>query len=265
MCFRYVIFLLSTGYQPKQIEHEHQEGTILARYKDYVFVHPQYKCMVEVHWSLMPKGFDHDFDYDYAYFDGRQQMITFNQQLLATFEPEDMFLTLVCHGARHRFESLKWLVDLHQLVGLYPNIDWNALARRAKEERIETMFFLGVDLCRRLMGTEFCGYDQTYAQNSRINAMSKWVCEMIGKDHNPENPFTYIVFNVQLIDGFWKKVRYIFIVAFGLKVRDVASTKLPWYLTPLYYVMRAVRLIQQRGIGMLLRTLGRMVQALRDV
>jgi len=253
--------LLSEGYRPKLIAKKHQEKILLKRYKDYGFTHPIHKHTVEIHWSLIPSYFKSDFGLDY--FDRRQQIIEINQQSLSTFDLEDMFLALACHGALHRFESLKWLIDLHQFATLYPNIDWCALARRAQDEGVETTFLLGIDLCRSVMGTEFSAYNETHPQRIRIAAMSKMVCEVISTGHDPKNPFEQFVFYVRLIDGFWRKLRYIFMRTFDLGVEDTAATNLPWFLTPFYYLMRAARLIHQRGVGTLLRTFGRMVQAMR--
>lgn len=254
--------LMAEGYRSMNIEHERQETIALKQYKDYVFVHPHHGHIIEVHWLLMPKEFGNNFDF--AYFEKNQQTIYVNQQPLATFGREDLFLPLACHGTRHQFDSLKWLVDLNQFISYYPETDWSATELRAKRENIETMYLLSVDLCRQLLGAKFARYGESVSHSQRIEVLSEDVCQTLCNSQNQTQSFNRIIFRVRLIDGFIAKIRYILLMTFQIDVKDITSAKLPWYSMPYYYTLRGVRLIRRQGIGTLLQTLGRMLRAIRE-
>jgi putative nucleotidyltransferase-like protein len=52
--------------------------------------------------------------------------------------PDDEFLYLATHAAGHSFIRLVWLYDLKLLVGRYPSLDWDRIARRAEELGVAT-------------------------------------------------------------------------------------------------------------------------------
>lgn len=255
--------LLAQGYTPKLAMHKHQEQIILQRYKDYGFVHSQHNHTVEVHWKLMSDEFGGKFDYNY--FNGRQQIVHVNQQPLATFALPDMYLTLACHGALHRYECLKWLIDINEIATRYPSIDWLGIRQEAINEKLETIYLLSLNLCQNLCGSTINhGNWKDIRKQKSIKALRTEVCNIISDNPDYRYGFDRFSFYVRAIDGFEAKVKFIFMMLFRRSVRDMKSDELPNLLTPFYYIMRVIRLARREGISALLRTLGRMVRAIKD-
>src|SRR5262249_41288467 len=44
---------------------------------------------------------------------------------------EDLLLLLCVHGGKHRWDELKWIVDIAELLRARPDLDWRAVAGKA--------------------------------------------------------------------------------------------------------------------------------------
>jgi hypothetical protein len=66
-------------------------------------------------------------------------------------DPEDEFLFLCAHAAKHRFRKLRWMYDLFLLLGS-SSVDWNVVWRRAGAMRARTLLALTVVVLERGWG-----------------------------------------------------------------------------------------------------------------
>ncbi len=64
--------------------------------------------------------------------------------------PEDEWLYLAVHAAGHAFERLIWLHDLKLLLRRHPDLDWTAVADRARALGVATAVAATCDALRRL-------------------------------------------------------------------------------------------------------------------
>jgi hypothetical protein len=69
---------------------------------------------------------------------------------LAWLAPEDLLFLLCLHGCKHKWERLKWIFDVAELVRVYGSLNWHELmdyARRTGSERmVGVSLFLASDL-----------------------------------------------------------------------------------------------------------------------
>jgi hypothetical protein len=66
--------------------------------------------------------------------------------------PDDEALYLAVHAAGHCFDRLLWLYDLKLLVAQEPDLDWDAIATRARAIGVMAAFALTCDMLRRRLG-----------------------------------------------------------------------------------------------------------------
>jgi hypothetical protein len=66
--------------------------------------------------------------------------------------PEDETLYLAVHAAGHCFDRLLWLYDLKLLVAQEPDLDWDAVAARARAVGVMAAFALTCSMLRRRLG-----------------------------------------------------------------------------------------------------------------
>ena len=69
-----------------------------------------------------------------------------------TLSPEWELLYLAVHAARHRWQGLKWLVDIHE-VCTRAKFDWDTVTDKAHRFGLERALEVSLSVCRALFGT----------------------------------------------------------------------------------------------------------------
>lgn len=107
---------------------------------------------VEVHWDLERPG--SPFHFDPAAVIARARPVTPDGGVPRLHPaPEDMLLHLASQNLEDGFSSLRRLVDLDRVIAGYPELDWDQLARSAREGGLTTVLALSLQLAHILLGT----------------------------------------------------------------------------------------------------------------
>jgi hypothetical protein len=69
----------------------------------------------------------------------------------ASLDPVDLLIVLCIHGCKHIWDTLKWLVDVAELVRGQPGLDWVTLHSRAQEMGAAVMLEIGLVLAHDLL------------------------------------------------------------------------------------------------------------------
>lgn len=103
---------------------------------------------VDLQWGLAPHYFTLDLRPEPLW--DRIQTVSVLDQAVKTFSPEDTFLLLCLHGAKHSWTELRQVVDIAAFLSAEPNLSWDSVladAERAKCKRIVLLAArLGSDL-----------------------------------------------------------------------------------------------------------------------
>lgn len=144
--------LVERGYRPEPLlTPAAEEALIAARPRYNLGLRSPAGLLVELHWKS-----DADFPVEgsgAAWWDAaaRTRVGTVAARV---FTPEELLLVLCIHGAKHRWESLGWLVDVAELLRRGPALDWDAIARRARGLRCARRVGAGLALARDLLGAD---------------------------------------------------------------------------------------------------------------
>ncbi|RDW22393.1 Renal dipeptidase [Oceanobacillus arenosus] len=84
------------------------------RHHHITFIHPIKKIKVEIHWRLSPGPAKEP---SFAKLWERRRKSSITNQPVYLLSKSDLFLFLTAHGARHGWSRIRWLLDIHQLVG----------------------------------------------------------------------------------------------------------------------------------------------------
>ncbi len=63
----------------------------------------------------------------------------------------DLLIVLCIHGCKHKWDTLKWIVDIAELLRGQPQLDWASLQTRADEMGAVVMLEIGVVLAHDLL------------------------------------------------------------------------------------------------------------------
>jgi hypothetical protein len=152
--------------------------------------------------------------------------------------PEWEFLFLAVHAARHRWQPLKWLVDMHEICER-GDVDWGKLKAKATTFGLERVLALTMGVCHTLLGTEVpVGLLQ--------EPPPAWLPLFPVPPPVPD-VWADSVFPARLFPRGSQKLSYLARLVFGPTLQDRAVLRLPPALDVLYYCVRPVRLAGKLG------------------
>jgi len=110
------------------------------------------KIEVELHWRLKPRFWPLSDLPAPAW--TRLGKLALNGIDVPWLAPQDLLYVLCLHGSAHAWESLKWIVDVADLLRAEPGLDVARLMREVRPSGARRMIALGAFLAHDLMGTE---------------------------------------------------------------------------------------------------------------
>jgi hypothetical protein len=147
--------------------------------------------------------------------------------------PEWELLYLSTHAAYHRWQTLKWIADVHDLCASV-SIDWQLV--REKAERFELDRALGSTLavCSRLYGITTPADFPTFPIPAGV--------PLFPHSLDPSEAWDAPLFHFKLLKHPGEKLRWLAEMFFVARQADVACFHLPASLEFLYFVLRPLRL-----------------------
>lgn len=137
-------FLLARGYRLQLSLDPPWEQAYLRTYGQMPFEHSERGTLVEVHTAFTPR----DFCFPLRLSEIWPGLVTREMLGRKVLQPadEDLLLLLAVHGAKHCWTGLGWICDVAELLRARPNMDWEALERRAIRTRSRRLLLLGLYL-----------------------------------------------------------------------------------------------------------------------
>lgn len=216
-----------------------------------VMAHTQRKIVVELHWRIVPR---YTFASACDELWENLQTVSIAGTQVSTFSPENLLWFLCVHGSKHQWERLSWICDIAQLLHTYPTLDWQWLIAYTRQKSISRRLYLGLLLAHQLFDVPLPQLIQTeLAQNPVVRALAKTAIETITDDSDTDESDTGFTpsqmrgmpFQLRSMERSTDRARYV-ISVLGLflapTVEDRNMVRLPAFFSPLYYLIRPVRL-----------------------
>lgn len=136
-------------YRPAQVLQPDQIEALLRHFDDYHFgfFHSRRRVQLEVHWDLvrhMPAEAFRSLPLDGVVLGGER---------LPLLAPEALLLYLCLHGSKDYWHRLSWVCDVAAFVEAFPEVDAEAVWRRAVRYGAAMRLCLGLFLAQELLGT----------------------------------------------------------------------------------------------------------------
>ncbi len=187
-------------------------------------------CLVELHWTLLHSS-SKDQEATTNLWSESQPREFFGAKL-RDLTPEWQFLYLSFHAAYHRWNSLKWLADIHDLC-LSTNIDWAQVKDKAERFELDTFAGPTLAVCSSLFGTPIpSGFSARLPADiplfpDSLSASESWKVKL---------------FYPRLLKRPSDKLRWLTQTFLVPQLADQKFLNLPASLSFLYYVLRPLRL-----------------------
>jgi hypothetical protein len=99
-------------------------------YQEFVLAVPHHRFDVDLSWRAGPWYWRLP-DFPASMWERRGWLPVLGQRVPWP-APEHLLLILCLHGSKHRWEELKWLVDVAELLRVRPDLDWHRLTDEAR-------------------------------------------------------------------------------------------------------------------------------------
>ncbi|QNF26178.1 nucleotidyltransferase domain-containing protein [Metabacillus elymi] len=210
------------------------------RHHHIAYFHPKKQIKLEVHWRLNP-GPAKEPSFEELWKRKRTSLTTSNP--VYYLGPEDLFLFLVSHGARHGWSRLRWLLDIHQI--LKQSLNWNKINHLMKKYQFMQVADQSLLLCSRLFGTPLNGELKHRIQSKRsweLARLSVFYYERMVNLHSEPLPLDVANYHKRYlysIKSFQHKLLFNLSFLYPYPM-DMKLLKLPKYLHFLYFPLRPI-------------------------
>ena len=129
--------------------------------RSYLFIHGQFTfwrrmasvgsalAVVDLHTAIMPPGYSYTESFDDLL--KRSGTMRFGASEARTLEPVDLLEVLCYHGFKNRWDRLKYIADVAELLRATPDLNWDAVYARARAMRSSRVLWLGLALAERVL------------------------------------------------------------------------------------------------------------------
>lgn len=214
---------------------------------------------VELHWGLTPCYFR--FLMDPRALRKRLVPVTLEKGLeVPALSPEDTLLLLCAHAVKHRWEALRLLCDIAELIRSHPALDWGWTFEEARRLRSERMLLVGVHLAETLLAAPVPPSAWDHAQARRpedVAALCRTACFLLFGRAGPgaktigsrlKETAQTVRFHVRVRDrprdGLGAGLHHLWLVNAPV-ARDRAWIDLPEPLSFLYLFVRPLRILSE--------------------
>jgi hypothetical protein len=197
-------------------------------------------AVVELHWKTDP-----DFPVERGDDDWWRGLarVGFEGGVVRAFSPEEMFLVLCLHGAKHRWASLAWVVDVAEMMRAPNAIDWERIAARADAMHARRRCLLGVRLAHDLLGAPVPAGLGDALSNRVVGERARDIAvELLDPSPHAAGAFTMLARELALYDRPSQRLRHVFHVIAAPGIAEWSRWHLPRPLAFLYFPLRVARL-----------------------
>jgi hypothetical protein len=204
--------------------------------------------MKDLHWSLLPRGLSFDLPFEDLW--ARAARVALGPREAVTLGDEDALLFFCLHGAKHDWGSLAAVADVAQVARSRPGLDWERILRWSRRPGRTRIVQLGLRLARELLGAPIPDH-VLLRDDPALDELVALVAGRLGVDLPggtvPAPPSTWgrtwgSIFR-RSMDRRRDQWRYLYEIAVVPAPADWSLVRLPASLSPLFYGVRAARLL----------------------
>jgi hypothetical protein len=187
--------------------------------------------LLELHWDIAWRWRGDASMVDDLWADARQEVF-WGVEAWA-LSPEWELLYLAVHAARHRWQGLKWLVDIHE-VCVRAKFDWDTVTDKAHRFGLDRALELSLSTCLALFGTPL---PPAYADRP----VPAWL-PLFPASAPQMGEWREALLVRRLFRRPQDRLRYLARIALRPTLGELGFVRLPLGLRLLYYPLRLVRL-----------------------
>ncbi len=233
--------LKGLGYAPHLALSEAAERAYLKSGYECAFDSNLGCNLLEVQWALQPRFYAVDFEMEPLF--RRAITVTVAGRSMKNPSPDDLFLILSLHAAKHVWGRLIWLCDIARILSLSA-LNWDWIGEMAKSLGIVRILQVTLLLTNRLLGTAIpAAAEKASPADPAALALAAEIASQIGSTalHDVESS-SYFRLMLRLRERRGDRIRFLRRLAFTPGPGEWRAVRLPAPLFPLYRLVRLWRL-----------------------
>ena len=169
-------------------------------------------------------------------------------QEVLTFAPEDTLVMLCVHGSKDYWERISWIADVSEFVQRASGIDWQRVVGLATSLKAERMMHLGLLLAARVLGMPLPSQIRSQVEGDleAASLASEIEARLLAPVIAPRLAAEGFHYRRRLLSRGISGWCYALRLTMTPAQEDLAATKLPPGLRPLYALLRPLRLLSKR-------------------
>jgi hypothetical protein len=243
----------SLGYNPASILTEPQGRACLASGYEQAFDGPLGKNLLELQWRVVPKFYAIELNVEDLF--ARSSYVSLGGYRVRTLSPEDLFLVLCIHAAKHAWTRISWLCDIARTV-LTQQMDYEVVQSRAVQLGISRIVEVSLWLANRLLAMPVpAALAVTTGKDDMVAGIGKEVRKEMtqSSEYDVESP-DYFRMMLRVRERRKDRTRFLARLAFTPSLGEWAAIQLPGPLSPLYRAVRVARLSRRALSSLLAKT-----------
>lgn len=220
-----------------------QEALILKFGRECEFVRDKDQVPVDLHWRFLPRRSSFPLSFDEIR--ERHESVTVAGDILPALSTGDTLLFLGVHGTRHCWRHLRETCDLAALIER-KQIDWQTTLERAEALGCRRRLGIGLQLARTLLDVDVPDHvvDRAIVSDPRVSSLVQGAYDRlfgaVTKSISGTISYKYAAHERH-------RDRLSFLVYWGLYPhrKEIEWVSLPDRLSPLYHVIRPIRLLKE--------------------
>lgn len=195
---------------------------------------------VEVHWRIAQRAFIPRLRHEQLWTRLRSARLAGHP--VPGLAVEDQFIALSVHGAKHLWLRLEWVTTLSVMLRR-EHVDWDLVVARAAEWGLLRIVLLSASLANTLLGTPL---PPALREPLRTDSVLGRRASRVADDLRSGVPHTLgrsLRFQLANRDSIRDTLRLLAATLAHLSPEDVAAVDLPPSLTPMYHLLRPLRLL----------------------
>lgn len=208
------------------------------------------KNLLEVQWAIQPRFYAVDVEMEGLF--QRAVNVTVAGCAMKTPSPEDLFLILALHAAKHLWGRLIWICDLARLSQLQ-SLDWKWIGLRAEELGVARILRVSLALSENLLRSPIPSEAEACLPGDEVAPrLAKAIAEYLAKDVTVGvESLAYFRWMMRLRERRTDQMRFMSRLIFTAGPGEWDVVQLPKPLFPLYRFVRlgrlAARVVQKRA------------------
>jgi hypothetical protein len=232
------------GYTPNLALSPAEERAYLKSGYECGFDGAAGRNLLELQWAILPRFYAVDFDHESLF--QRAAAIRVAGHVMKTPSPEDLFLILSVHAAKHVWGRLIWLCDVERIMRI-KELNWSWIGSQAKDLGIVRILRVTLLLVNRLLNVAVPdGAETSLPHDAEARALADEIEIHIasGSQYNVES-FDYFRLMLRLRENWRDWTRFVTRLAFTPGPGEWATIRLPGPLFPFYRLVRFWRLARR--------------------